>query len=179
MARSDRPQQPSESDAVRPPSHAFTARMLVARARTGTLCTVAREPEGFPYGSLVALAADEEGMPILLLSQMAEHRQNLDVRSEASVFVAEAHAEDEDPLAFARVTLLGRCAQLEAGAPALEARRSFLGIHPRAQAYVDFADFAFYRLAVQAIRYVGGFGRMSWVNVDEYRTAVPGLSRST
>ncbi|MGA7121334.1 MAG: pyridoxamine 5'-phosphate oxidase family protein [Polyangiaceae bacterium] len=172
MTRRDRANQPAESDADRSPSHAVTARMLVARARTGTLCTVAREPDGFPYGSLVAVAADEQGMPILLLSQMAEHRQNLDVRSEASVLVAEGHPEDEDPLAFARVTLLGRCAQVETGAPAVEARRSFLGIHPRAQAYVDFADFAFYRLAVQAIRYVGGFGQMSWVSVDEYRTAV-------
>ena len=177
MAGSDRTQQPPESDADRPPSHAVTARALVARARTGALSTIAREPNGFPYGSLVALAADEQGMPLLLLSQMAEHRQNLDVRSEASVLVAEAHAADEDPLALARVTLLGRCAQVETGAPAVEARRFFLGIHPRAQAYVDFADFAFYRLTVQAIRYVGGFGRMSWVSVDAYRTAVPGSSR--
>jgi putative heme iron utilization protein len=174
MAGSD-PEQPSESAADRQPTHAATARTLVARARTGTLSTVAREPVGFPYGSLVALAADEQGMPILLLSQLAEHRQNLDVRSEASVLVAETHAEDEDPLACARVTLLGRCARVEPGGPTLDARRAFLGIHPRAQAYVDFADFAFYRLDVQAIRYVGGFGRMSWVNVDEYRTGGAGL----
>lgn len=29
------------------------------------------------------------------------------------------------------------------------------------RALVDFADFAFYRLEPQALRYVGGFGRMS------------------
>jgi putative heme iron utilization protein len=157
---------------VRAPSHAERCRTLVACARSATLCTIAREPAGFPYGSLVAFASDAAGAPLLLLSTMAEHRQNLDARSEASVLVAEPHGPTEDPLALGRLTLLGRCTRVESGAVS-GVRSAFLALHPRAAGYVDYTDFAFYRLAVEAIRYIGGFGRMSWVGVDEYRAAEP------
>jgi putative heme iron utilization protein len=144
----------------------------VTCARSATLCTIAREPAGFPYGSLVAFAADRQGSPLLLLSTMAEHRQNLDARSEASVLVAEHHAPSEDPLALGRLTLLGHCLPVDpASIP--ETRQLFLAAQPRAVGYVDFSDFAFYRLAVEAVRYIGGFGRMSWVSSGAYREAEP------
>jgi putative heme iron utilization protein len=149
-------------------SHAESCRALVTQARWATLATIARDPAGFPFGSLVAIAADAQGSPLLLLSKLAEHRQNLDVRSEASLLIAEAHGPDEDPLARGRVTLLGHC---QRDADAFGARAVFLATHPGASSYVDFADFAFYRLAVEAIRYVGGFGRMSWVDLEAYRAA--------
>ena len=38
---------------------------------------------------------------------------------------------------------------------------------------MDFGDFAFYRLDVASIRYVGGYGRMSWVDPAEYAAAEP------
>jgi len=164
--------QPASAREVRAPSHAERCRTLVACARSGTLSTIARDPAGFPYGSLVAFASDRQGSPLLLLSTMAEHRQNLDARSEASVLVAEPHGPSEDPLALGRLTLLGRCTRVDAAA-APGVRGTFLALHPRAAGYVDFDDFAFYRLEVEAIRYIGGFGRMSWVGVDAYRAAEP------
>jgi putative heme iron utilization protein len=48
-----------------------------------------------------------------------------------------------------------------------------LASQPSASYYVDFKDFAFYRLEPEALRYVGGFGRMSWVTSEDYRTAAP------
>ncbi|HEU4532478.1 MAG TPA: DUF2470 domain-containing protein, partial [Polyangiaceae bacterium] len=45
--------------------------------------------------------------------------------------------------------------------------------HPGSSYYVDFKDFAFYRLEPRALRYVGGFGRMSWVGADDYAAARP------
>jgi hypothetical protein len=50
-------------------------------------------------------------------------------------------------------------------------RATFLEQQPSASYYVDFNDFAFYRLEPSALRYVGGFGRMSWVTADDYRVA--------
>jgi len=152
-------------------AHAKACRALVGRARSATLCTLSREPLGFPYGSLVALAADTAGAPILLLSTMAEHTQNLLVRSESSLLVTAAHGRDDDPLALGRVTLIGRCARMGA-AEAVAARSFFLQAHPQAKTYVDFGDFAFYGLRVDAIRYVGGFGSMSWVDFGSYCAAI-------
>lgn len=44
--------------------------------------------------------------------------------------------------------------------------------HPTAF-YVRFDDYSAYRLQVEAIRYVGGFGRMSWVTAADYAAAEP------
>jgi putative heme iron utilization protein len=43
--------------------------------------------------------------------------------------------------------------------------------NPSASYYIEFGDFVFYRLSVESIRYVGGYGRMSWVDAAAYATA--------
>lgn len=146
--------------------HAAECRKLIAEARHATLSTIARDPEGFPYGSLVAIAGDERGRPLLLLSRLAEHTENLRARPEASVLVTSAG--DGDPLTLGRVTLLGVCSLVPDDERAA-VKALFLARQPSATAYVDFADFGFYRLEPRALRYVGGFGRMSWVDAGEYR----------
>lgn len=148
-------------------SHADRCRRLIEGASSATLATLARDPAGFPYGSLVAVASDEGGRPLLLLSKLAEHTQNLAAHAEASVLVAGDPAEG-DPLAGPRVTIIGLC-QPVPEADAADARAAFLSRHPEAARYVDFKDFALYRLEPNALRYVEGFGRMSWVTADDYR----------
>jgi hypothetical protein len=155
---------------ARAPSHAAQSRAVAAAARTATLCTVARDPEGFPFGSLVTVATDTEGRPLLLLSQLAEHTQNLAADARASLLLVAPTAAGDSPLASARVTLIGSCRPVpEAEREA--ARAVFLAAHPDAAMYAGFKDFAFYRLDPEAVRYVGGFGRMSWVSADDYRAA--------
>ncbi len=157
---------------VRAPSHAERCRTLVAQANSATLCTVAREPSGYPYGSLVTVAIDAHGRPLFLLSELAEHTGNLHARAEASALLTEPLGSHDQPLALGRVTLLGRCTQV--GASELPSvREVFLARQPSASYYVDFKDFSFYRLEPEALRYVGGFGRMSWVAPDDYRVAEP------
>src|ERR1700749_2075337 len=78
------------------PTHAERARTLVAQMATGTLCTLALEPEGYPYGSFVTVAFDD-GNPVFLISALAEHTRNLERDDRASLLVAETGAAD--PLA--------------------------------------------------------------------------------
>ena len=168
-------QRPSGSDernaaAVRAPTHAERTRTLVAKARSATLCTIAQDPAGFPYGSLVTVAFDATGRPLFLLSTLAEHTKNLLGRSEASVLVTEPLDAHDQPLAVGRVTILGTCAKVTADERA-SVRETFLAQQPTASYYVDFDDFAFYRLEPASLRYVGGFGRMSWVGADDYGAA--------
>src|SRR6185295_12058456 len=139
---------------------------LVAQIPTGTLCTLAQEPEGYPYGSFVTVAFDE-GNPVFLISSLAEHTKNLERDPRASLLVAESGADD--PLANGRVTLLGPCARVEGEGG--RARAAFLAVHPNAAYYADFRDFAFWTLRVNAIRYIGGYGRMSWISQNEWQTA--------
>jgi heme iron utilization protein len=154
------------------PTHAARCRALVAGARSATLSTLARDPAGFPYGSLVTLASDGAGRPLLLLSELAEHTGNLHAHAEASILVTEPLGAHDQPLALGRVTLIGPCAPVSA-VERDAVRKAFLVKQPAASEYVDFKDFAFYRLEPTALRYVAGFGRMSWVTAEEYRAATP------
>jgi len=150
------------------PTHAERARTLVARISTGTLCTLALEPQGYPYGSFVTIAFDE-GNPVFLISGLAEHTKNLERDSRASLLVAEDGADD--PLANGRVTVLGPCTRVEGEGG--RARAAFLAAHPNAAYYADFRDFAFWKLHVHSIRYIGGYGRMSWIDKADWLAAEP------
>jgi heme iron utilization protein len=150
------------------PTHAERARTLVASLSTGTLGTLAIEPAGYPYGSFVTVALDA-GNPVFLISSLAEHTRNLERDPRASLLVAETAAAD--PLANGRVTLLGPCTRV--GSDDTSARTAFLAAHPNAAYYADFRDFAFWRLQVESVRYIGGYGRMSWVDRAEWHAAEP------
>src|SRR5688500_12990785 len=150
------------------PTHAERARTLVARIPTGTLCTLALEPEGYPYGSFVTVAFDG-GNPVFLISGLAEHTKNLERDPRASLLVAESGAAD--PLANGRVTMLGPCTCVEGDHGS--ARAAFLATHPNSSYYADFSDFSFWKLHVEHVRYIGGYGRMSWISKGEWQAAEP------
>jgi heme oxygenase (biliverdin-IX-beta and delta-forming) len=154
---------------VRTPTHAERARTMAEQVAVGTLCTLAQEPAGHPYGSLITLALDG-GLPVFLISELAEHTRNLRKDRRASLLLAENVARD--PLANARVTLLGQCVPLTAAARD-RGRAAYLGRHADAAYYADFKDFDFWTLEVSAVRYIGGYGRMSWVGVEDWLSAEP------
>ncbi len=151
------------------PSHAERARTLMQATSTGTLSTIALEPAGHPYGSFVTYAL-EGGSPVFLISRLAAHTQHLRQDRRASLLATESHAAD--PLANGRVTLVGDAVELARGEDA-SAREAFLAVHPNASYYADFSDFAFWRMSVQTIRYIGGYGRMSWVDDQAWHDALP------
>ncbi len=154
------------------PSHAERCRTLVASQSRGTLCTVAVEPAGYPYGSVASYALDERGNPLLFVSRMAEHTQNALRDPRASLLASEPVPEGADPLAGGRATLLGDLSEVPDEDRAA-VRDRYLEAIPTAAYYIDFGDFTFYRLEVRDIRYVGGYGRMSWVDAASYAAAEP------
>ena len=149
------------------PSDAEHARTLAHRVSEGALCTFTGGEERYPYGSFSTYAL-AGGTPVFLISELAEHTQNLRRDSHSSLMVV-APGEG-DPLARARVTLVGNC---ELVATPTDVRQAFLETHPSAAYYADFKDFHFWRLLVKSVRYIGGYGRMSWVKEGEWSAASP------
>lgn len=150
------------------PTHGERARTLVGSIQTGTLCTIAKEPDGYPYGSFVTFAMDGNA-PVFFISDLAEHTKNLKRDERASLLVAEGG--EGDPLANGRVTLLGPCRRLDDGPLRDTAKAAYLEAHPNASYYVDYKDFSFWRLEVEGVRYIGGYGRMSWVELEDWAGA--------
>jgi putative heme iron utilization protein len=137
-----------------------TVRELLRRAPRASLAT--SNEAGAPYASLVLVADDERGAPLLLLSDLAEHTKNLARDARASVLVEAA--DGGDPLAAPRATFLGTMARV-----ADEAMRArFVARHPSAAVYAGFADFAVHRLEVERVHLVAGFGRIDWISGRDY-----------
>ncbi len=141
---------------------ATSARHLARAVPKAALGTILRAAAGWPYVSLVAVATDHEGAPLLLLSNLSEHAKNLQDDDRASLLF-EATGELEDPLAGERVTLLGRVVRTTAAGH----RARYLARHPAAAMYADFRDFAFYRMTVERAHLVAGFGRIHWIDGAE------------
>jgi len=93
---------------------------------------------------------------VLLLSDLALHTKNLKRDPRASILLVAPGGEGGDPLAGARLTLMGALARDDDST----LRRRFLARHAEAAGYAGFADFGFYRLAVEAGHLVAGFGRI-------------------
>jgi putative heme iron utilization protein len=144
---------------------ATNCRALARRARFGALATTARDPAGWPFATLVAVAFDALGRPLFLLSRLAEHTKNLEASDRASLLVTDEG--EPDPLAAGRMTLVGACARVpEAERDA--ALAAFLDVHPEASSYAGFKDFGVWRLEVSQARWIGGFGRMEWIDGKVY-----------
>lgn len=153
------------------PSYAERARTLVEVARTGALSTLSRRHPGHPFGSVMPYAPDERGRPLVLVSSLAMHTRNLEDDPRASLLVTQP-GRTEDPLAAARATLVGEARRLTTS-DLSAARTRYLQRHPEAAAWVDFDDFAFWRLEVAEVYFVGGFAAMDWVGADVYAGARP------
>jgi putative heme iron utilization protein len=113
--------------------------------------------------------AFDNGDPIFLISRLAEHTKNLERDPRASLLVAEGGSAD--PLANGRVTMLGPCTRV--GGDGGSARAAFFAAHPNSTYYAEFRDFAFWKLHVDHVRYIGGYGRMSWISKADWQAAEP------
>lgn len=147
----------------RAPALAVAARGLVREARLGVLCTLIPEG-GFPYGSQVELLVLPDGDIVLFLSRLAEHQHFLAADPRASLVIA-PHIFAEHAMAKPRVTLVGRVELIEERASVADA---YVERHPDAAGYINFPDFQFYRLRVERVRYIAGFGQMGWITGEAY-----------
>lgn len=109
---------------------------------------------------------DECGCPVMFVSSMAMHTQNMREDSRVSLLIVQENVTG-DPLGTARLTLLGSIVP----AKAEEVKERYLARHENARFWQDYSDFAFYRLDVEGVYFVGGFGVMGWVAAEEYRSA--------
>jgi putative heme iron utilization protein len=137
------------------------ARNLLRRARTGTLASLNAD-DGIPYASLVNVATDVRGLPLLLISTLAWHTRNLMADPRASLMVAEVPPSG-DALTGPRVSVMGRFVKVEDGS----VRRRYLARHPSAELYAGFGDFAFWRLEAEQAHAVAGFGRIETIPAGE------------
>jgi len=151
------------------------AKRLLRATRAGALATIDRNT-GHPFASLVNVATDIGGAPLILVSRLSTHTANLENDGRASLLLASTGKGD--PLAHPRLTLLGGFVPIprdDAREPRI--RRRFLARHPKSELYAGFADFSFWRLDAVSAHLNGGFARAADLKASEVLTDLHGAER--
>ncbi|MEZ5870882.1 MAG: hypothetical protein R3D32_03350 [Nitratireductor sp.] len=128
------------------------------------------EPDtGMPLVSRVSVAVESEGSPFILASDLSGHSKALALDGRASLLFGEP-GKKGDPLTHPRITVIGQVEKLPRDDASHAARREFwLQKHPKAKLYVDFGDFAFWRMRVERAHLNGGFGKAFVLGPDDLK----------
>ncbi|XP_043692217.1 uncharacterized protein LOC122642718 isoform X2 [Telopea speciosissima] len=125
-------------------------RTVLDRSTRGMLSTFSQKYEGYPSGSMVDFACDQDGFPILAISSLAVHTKDLLANPKCSILVAR-DPEDRTDLV---ITVHGDATAVsEQDREAV--RVAYLKRHPNAF-WVDFGDFQFLRIEPKIVRFVSG-----------------------
>ena len=150
------------------------AKTLLRLTRTGTLATLDRN-SGYPFASLVNVATDAGGAPLILVSKLATHTANLERDGRSSLLLAETGKGDA--LAHPRLTVLGSFAPVGREiCDVARIRHRFLARHPKSELYAGFGDFAFWRMGLISAHLNGGFARAADLTAAEVLTDVSDAS---
>jgi putative heme iron utilization protein len=122
-----------------------------------SLATHSLAVAGYPFASAVPFATDERHRPILLLSRLAEHTQNLAADTRASLLI---YGDDIDG-EVSRVSLIGQLRPFE---PEMTLVERYLRYQPAAERFLQIGDFRFHRLEPSQVRVIGGFGQAAWLD---------------
>ncbi|XP_025803785.1 uncharacterized protein LOC112882842 isoform X2 [Panicum hallii] len=125
-------------------------RTILDRSVRGVLATHSQEHAGYPSGSMVDFACDQDGSPILAVSSLAVHSKNLSGNPKCSLVVAKDPEDRTDTV----ITVYGDAVPVSDEQKDL-VRSAYLRRHPDAF-WVDFGDFSFLHIKPKAVRYVSG-----------------------
>jgi putative heme iron utilization protein len=145
-------------------SNAAEARQLLCDHRYGALSTISKKLAGFPFGSITPYLTDHDGSLLIYISELAEHTKN--IANDPRVSLLTHNQSSPEIQMQGRVTVIGNAHRLvDQQQPVAQ----YLHHFPEAGELMKL-DFAFYRIEPVAIRYIGGVGRVHWVNMDSYTT---------
>lgn len=142
------------------------ARQLLRAHRYGVLSTLSKKFDGHPFGSITPYLVGHDGSLLILISTLAEHTRN--IKNDARVSLIAHQQSNTNIQAQGRVTLLGSARELS---DKEREKIRYLRYFPEAAGYFAAHDFSFYRIAPMALRHIGGFGDIHWVNVEDYVVA--------
>lgn len=139
-------------------SIAFQAKQLSRTHHSGVLGTHSTSMPGYPFGSVVPYYLTPTGDAIIYISDIALHTRNIKANDKVSLTIFDA--TEDDSQANGRVTIMGSAELADQDAVKVQYFRLF----PQAKKYEQTHDFNFYVIRTERVRFIGGFGKIHWVD---------------
>jgi len=158
------------SGAPPPIEPASLARRLFHARESGVLSTLSCELSGYPFGSVTPFVTTHTAEVVVYVSGIAQHTANMNADPRVSLTVLEDGSEGAQ--ALGRATLIGD-AEPVPGPELGRVEDRYFRLFPAAEAYASTHDFAFYRIRPKRVRYIGGFGRIHWIEGPDWSLPAP------
>ena len=140
------------------------ARDLLNSRDFGVLSTISVKLKGIPFGSVVPYCLGKDGQPVVLISRIAEHTYNINSDSRSSITIL--NYDQDDVQSKARITISGKMELINN--EETEVKSKYYRYFPNSVEYNTVHDFSFYRLKPVVIRYIGGFGKIHWIEANDF-----------
>jgi putative heme iron utilization protein len=144
---------------------------LLRNSSEGVLSTISVRNEGYPFGSFVTYITDVDRSIIIYASNIAQHTINLKENSKSCLTLFKID-DDLDKQNSSRMTLLGDLQSMPEK-EIDETRARFEEFLPESKKYAAMHDFNFYRLHIDQIRWIGGFGKIAWLDNKDWKQFKP------
>lgn len=140
------------------------AQELLRTNSSGVLSTHSQEMQGYPFGSVVPYCLDGQGLPIILISHIAQHYHNIQAIPKVSLLVLERGSEDVQMAR--RLTWVADAQPLTAQEE--DTIDQYYQAFPASHNYHKTLGFHFFRLVPVRICYIAGFGRIHWYDAKQW-----------
>ncbi len=126
------------------------------------LSTISIDVDGYPFGSVTPYCLDSHFVPNILISSIAQHTQNIKANNKVSLFINES-SQQTNKQSLGRITYIGDALKVTNDA---DIKQRYLNYFPDAKKYFGTHDFSFYQIRPARLRYIGGFGKIYWVEKE-------------
>jgi len=146
------------------------ARRLLLSEGAGVLSTISQDVPGYPFGSVTPYCVDRQCQPVIYISHIAQHTKNILKDPRVCLTVLEGRG-DGDVQAEGRITCLADARLIEESES--DVRDRYFRFFPATREYEQTHSFSFFRLDLVRVRFIGGFGRIFWLEPGEFKAPNP------
>ena len=150
---------------------------LLRTASEGVLSTISVQKNGYPFGSFSTFGTCESRSVIIYASDLAQHTKNISNNKKVSFTLFNSN-NVSDKQNSERLTLLGLM-QKVSNEEYLEVSERFFSFFPKSRAYSNMHDFNFYKISIEHVRWIGGFGEIAWLDSKNWCKKQPKWKRKS
>jgi hypothetical protein len=144
------------------------ATLQIRKSHVAVVSTISKNMAGYPFGSVTPFMSDSDGKIYLYISDIAQHARNLHENNKTSITVYN-QTESGDQNENARITIVGD-AKVVDDAHHDDMLDRYVQLFPEAESYKQAHDFKLWQIDVKRVRYIGGFGKIFWLEQEEWNS---------
>lgn len=149
---------------------------LVRFTDFGVFSTMSEEIEGYHFGSIVPYVLSGTGSIVFFINSTAQHAKNINKKSRCCLTVFDQSSKDRRDAA--RVTVVGDREFIPKSDLETE-KNNYFSFFLHHQKYLETHDFNFVWLRPVRVRYIGGVGKIFWIEKQEWESKSPTWSDSS